>query len=849
MSLNQTLASSLKENNKENPTPLMAQYEKIKNSHPEEIVLFRLGDFYEMFGEDAKKAAPILEVVLTQRQGNPMCGIPYHALNRYLSKLLKSGLRVAIAEQLEDPSQVKGIVKRDIVRVISSGTIIEENLLEEKTNNFLLALSLGSKTSKVGLAGLDISTGEWTIKEIETDEDDAKILNEISLINPAEILIHAETKDRFPNIERIPIQFFDPQELNLNELDLDLKKKLETLKIFPEVFCAVQMAIGYTQKMNPAFLKNLQTPALSPNQENMTLDKETIENLEILKNRDDGTSKKTLLEFLDQTLTAMGGRLLKNWLLAPLIKLEKIQSRIEVVDFFKQELNLRKKARETLKGCSDLERLMVRVSSKSVGPRDLLGLKFSLLKIEKLKKLALYHSSANEEKIWLQNLENKEKEEPHISSFKNENSSLKLPKEIETILNEMEDESDLISLLQNALEDDPPIQLEQGGAIRNGYNSHLDEKRAAANEGKIWLQNLESKEKEATHISTLKVGYTSIFGYYLEVTKSHLSKVPQHWHRKQTLINTERFINEELKSLEEKILGAEEQAFRIEKKLFQELILAVEVRYRQIQKSAKSIAKLDCFLSLAEVADLKALAKPQVEESDELLIKDGWHPIVKESLAAGAFVPNDTFLNSKEHQIIILTGPNMAGKSTYLRQNALIALMAQIGSFVPAKELKIGSGDKLAQGESTFMVEMRETSKILKESSEKSLIILDEVGRGTSTYDGISIAWATIEYLSQKKAKVLFATHYFELTKLASEMDQVKNYNVEAKEWKDTVLFLHKIVPGPADRSYGIHVAQLAGLPNEIILRAKKILNKLEQERISVLYSNQKELNQPELFK
>lgn len=832
----QEKSKTVSSKNDKNLTPLMKQYEQLKAAHSNEILLLRLGDFYEMFNEDAKCAAPVLEVALTQRQGVPMCGIPHHAADRYILKLLKKGFRVSIAEQTEDPETAKGLVSREVVRTISAGTIIEDHLLKEKTNNFLAAVVFENQKSfqtkrkenewRVSLAALDVSTGQFYVTEFESAADFTDLKNELARMSPAEVLILEDS----PDLRRI---FNEASAQRISKTDLE-KIDPETFPILKTIgpkenFLSLQagkMICVYIQKMNPAFLHNIQPPKFYSHSDSMILDRETIENLEILKNSSDGSTHKTLLEFLDRTCTSMGGRLLRQWLIHPLINIQKIGERIESVEFFIQESSKRKIGREILKGISDLERMIVRVSSGHANPRDLIGIKISLSKSNEIKKVLTDQISAATD--------------PFSSVF---------PDQIKNLISQFENCDDLISTLQNTLSDEPPVHLENGGIIRSGYDPYLDEKRKAADEGKKWLQDLELREKERTGISTLKIGYTSVFGYYIEVTKSHLSKVPPSWHRKQTLINVERFVNEELKELESKILGAEEQCLRMERAIFQKVVEFTKTQSEKIRQTAELIAQLDCLMSLSEVAEIKALVKPVIDESDEIKIVDGWHPSVKESLPSGAFVPNDSFLNGTSQHTIILTGPNMSGKSTYLRQTALIVLMAQVGSFLPAKEAKIGavdriftrigSGDRLAQGESTFMVEMQETARIMRYSTSKSLIILDEVGRGTSTYDGISIAWAVVEHLSKNiKPKVLFATHYFELTQLAHEFVGVKNYNVQAKEWQDSVIFLHKIVPGPADKSYGIHVAQLAGLPPEVIQRAKKILRKLEQKHQSLLQLN-----------
>ncbi len=801
-------------------TPLMQQYENLKLRHPREIVFFRLGDFYEMFGEDALKAAPILEVALTHRQKVPMCGVPYHAADRYMAKLLKKGHRIAIAEQLEEPSAAKGLVKRGVTRVISNGTLIEDHLLTEKCNNYLVAVYFSEGFLEFGLAYLDVSTGEFRCAQNACGENLSDCLNEISHLNPAELLLSATNKTLDEALKFIPNQILNPRESGAVSISKILDEAGETLNNFSLAKSSAEMILRYLERTNPEFLNHLKSPEWVNQKEFMVLDAETLENLEILKNSANGSASKTLLEFLDQTLTPMGGRRLRQWLTKPLLQLEKIKARNSAVTFFVEEGTLRQTARAALKNCADLERILSRIVTDRATPRELVHLKNSLVKIEQMKP-------------WVT-----------VANFFRGN----------------EDMSRVIQTIENSIVEEAPATLENGGAIKDSVDADLDEKRKTLKEGNRWLEQLEEKEREQTSISTLRLGYTSVFGYYLEVTKAQLSKVPGHWHRKQTLINTERFISEELKNLEGKILGAQEQSLRIEKALYQKVLDSLKTESSLIRALAQNVAELDCLMAFAEVAEMRGLTQPQWTSNDEIVIKEGWHPVVKESLPLGTFVPNNTQLNSVDQQIIILTGPNMAGKSTYLRQVALILFMAQIGCYVSAAEAKlslvdriftrIGSGDRLAQGQSTFMVEMAETSKILKQATDKSLIILDEVGRGTSTYDGISIAWSVIEYLAKKKGKVLFATHYFELTQLSQILEKVKNYNVEAKEYKDTVIFLHKISPGTADRSYGIHVAQLAGLPLEVIQNAKKILEGLELEHKTLLELNRSEENpQTELFK
>ncbi|OGR83192.1 MAG: DNA mismatch repair protein MutS [Elusimicrobia bacterium RIFCSPLOWO2_01_FULL_54_10] len=792
---------------KENLTPLMKQYEDLKAQYLEEILLFRLGDFYEIFSDDAKKAAPILEVALTQRQGVPMCGVPHHAVARYMAKLLKKRLRVAVAEQMEDPAAAKGIVKRQVVRVISPGTLLEDALLQAQNNNFLVAVSIENKPSqaayRAGLAALDISTGQFFATEMEDDAQFSRLANEIALINPAEIIAEGDIPATVA--PEIPVRL-------LKDIAGDLTD-LAALASRPLARQAAHLAAAYARKMNPGAASMFEAPQWLDASQTLSLDRVTLENLEILRNKESDSTDNTLLEFLDQTVTAMGGRLLKQWLLRPLKNIDGITARHDAVEDLVRNSSLRTEARECLKGALDMERILARAQSGQANPRDVLGLKNSLEKVQALSGLLRGASAL---------LHQKAIEIPDFQSF--------------------------IVHLASAISEDPPIRLENTGAIRDGFNAALDEKRSASREGKNWMAALEARVKEATKISTLKISYTSVFGYYYEVSKSHVSKVPPEWHRKQTLVNAERFIDNELKDLEQKILGAEEQALRMERALFREILESISERASHIRQAARAAAELDCLLALAETADMKSLARPQMDETAVLELEGAWHPVVKDKIAAGMFVPNDCSLSPEGDQIIILTGPNMSGKSTYLRQTALAVLMAQAGSFVPAKKARIGivdailtrigSGDRLAQGESTFMVEMKETAKILREATGRSLVILDEVGRGTSTYDGISIAWAVLEHLNRApKPKVLFATHYFELTHLASELDGVKNFNVQAQERNDTVVFMHKIVPGPADRSYGIHVAKIAGMPGPVVERAKKILARLENEHDSLLKS------------
>ena len=804
----------------------MKQYEELKSAHPSEIVLFRLGDFYEIFGEDARIAAPILEVVLTQRQNVPMCGIPHHAMGRYVSKLLRRNLRLAVAEQMEDPAAAQGLVKREVVRVISPGTVTEEHLLDEKSNNFIAALAFDPERRRAGIAAADITTGRFLVSEACDGPGFSSLSSELARLNPAEILLVRGRTPDSPFLEGAPAHWLDPEDAASGD-----SGRLRGVAD-PLAREAAEMVLAAVRRTHPGTLGMLGEPERIGPESFMALDRETLESLEVLRNRDDGSERGTLLEFLDRTLTPMGGRLLKQWLSRPLNRIEPIALRLESVSFLLRDPGLRAAARGLLKSASDLERVAARIHSGGAGPRDIQGLKNTLSRSLELAALLSEGAAARGEVL----------------------VDREIPGRIRRILEGLGGPEKIIDRVSRTLADDPPASLDDPGTIRPGLDPALDEKLRAAREGREWLNRLESRERETTRIPTLKIGYTSVFGYYFEVTKPHLSKVPPAWHRKQTLVNTERFTNEELKNLESSILGAEEQARRMEREIFADLIGFLKQSTAAIRAIAGSLAELDCLAAFAETAESRALTRPEVDSSDAIHISEGRHPVVECALPSGAFVPNDAVLDDASGKIIILTGPNMSGKSTYLRQTALITLMAQVGSYVPASRARIGlvdriftrigSGDRLAQGQSTFMVEMRETARILEGATARSLVILDEVGRGTSTYDGISIAWAVIEHLARvSRPKVLFATHYFELTGLAASLPGVRNCSVEAREWKDSVVFLHRVVPGPADRSYGIHVAQIAGLPPAVISRAKKILEKLEKEHQSLLQSK-KEPNQ-----
>ena len=812
---------------KDNLTPLMQQYRDIKSQYPGMLLFFRLGDFYEMFGEDAKKASAVLEVVLTARQGIPMCGVPYHSVNSYLKKLIKNGEKIAICEQLEEPGAQKGIVRRGVVRVITPGTILEENLLTSKENNYLVSVFMSADRSKAGIASVDISTGEF----ITTETDSRNLKNELLRLNPGEIIIpesHANEgflKEVLQGIE-VSISSVEDWRFDFGDGKNNITAffKVQSLKPFglddkKWAISAIGGMLAYLEKtQNDKFphFSNIRYYSL---EDYLLLDPIAVKNLELVEGINTRTKENSLLEVIDFTLTPMGGRLLRNWLLRPLLDRAVILERQDSVSFFADEGLSRRKIRELLKGISDIERILSRTATFSAYPREIIALKNSLSQTLEIRR-----------------------------TIENSKDLVSLPKSLKKLAEKLSDQKELCDFILKAVVAEPPAFLKDGGVIKEGYDKELDELRSISSNGKGYISRLEAEERQKTGITNLKVGYTSVFGYFIEITRSNLGSVPQNYIRKQTLTNAERFITPELKALEEKIITAEEKMIKLEQKLYRELLEKVLEYSKEVLATAQGVAEIDVYCSLAEAALDYGYTRPEINDGYELSIKEGRHPFVERKIKSGTFVSNDTLLNADTDQIILLTGPNMAGKSTYLRQAALIVILAQIGSFVPAAEARvgitdriftrIGAGDNLAQNESTFMVEMHETANILNQYTPRSLIILDEVGRGTSTYDGISIAWAAVEYLRNARdkenrgPKVLFATHYFELTELENKMPGIKNYNVSVKEWQNEVIFLHKIVPGAADKSYGIHVAKLAGLPKEVIRKANKILLELENNKL-----------------
>jgi DNA mismatch repair protein MutS len=799
-------------------TPMMLQYRSMRRGLPEDTILFfRLGDFYEMFFEDAKVAAEILDITLTKRHEMPMCGVPYHSSAGYLERLVKAGKKVAICEQVEDPSASKGIVKREITRIVTPGTILDEVTLERNENNFLASLFLGKNF--FGMAMLDLSTGMFWMEEMEDAEAASTnlaryapaecVVAEKQMDNP--LLVDLATANPHTLFTACEDWVFDPlnaQEFLLRHFGVRSLEGFGCTKMEAGIGAA-GAALYYVKtelRRNLAHVRHLETK-LSANY--MVLDETTATNLELVAplhlNRT--ACKATLLHVLDSTSTAMGGRLLREWILRPLNNLEGIEARLEAVDLLFQNQTFLRSLREVLKGIKDLERLLSRIGSAGGNPRDVRGMGVSLKQMPLLKTLL----SGKEGLLG------------------------RLEQQIEALPN-------LAERIDETLVDDPPALLKDGGVIRPGYHAELDELREAATQGKKWLAAFQAAEMERTGIKTLKVRHNKVFGYYIEVSKSNLELVPPEYIRKQTLVNAERFITPELKEYENKIFGAQERSIALEQELFAELRAEVVTHLEAIQHNAAAIAQIDVLSTFAERALANRYVRPKITDGGELKIIDGRHPVVEQMPDAERFVPNDVKLDLQTHQLIIITGPNMAGKSTYIRQVALICIMAHMGCFVPATSAQIGivdrvftrvgASDDLARGRSTFMVEMQETANILNNATSKSLIVLDEIGRGTSTFDGISIAWSVAEYLCKNEnlqAKTLFATHYHELTDLAITLPNVQNYSVLVRERGEAITFLRKIVPGAADKSYGIQVARLAGLPQEVVERAHEILKNLEE--------------------
>jgi DNA mismatch repair protein MutS len=810
-------------------TPVMRQYQEIKARHPQSILFFRLGDFYEMFGLDAQDASQILGLVLTQRQGFPMCGVPFHNAQNYIARLLRAGRKVAIAEQLEAPSKEKKLVARDVVRVVTPGTIVEDELLDPAATNFLIAIE--NDIVGWGAACLDVSTGESWATQTLNDRDHRKLYDLLARVRPAEVIASGAAASALWLRSVLPSKACLTVRESKDSPKANQQPAWAAGSIWRNHHLALNAALAARQYVDEAKfrLRELPEPAYREAGSVMQLDETAIRTLELVEAAS-GEKRHTLWGLLDQCRTPMGSRKLKTWLLHPSTDLREIEHRQNCVEDLLDKPEARQSLGKILQEVADLPRVTSRMATRAASPRDLGALRRSLARLPQLE-------------LWLA-------ETAFSSGLANLAADLReTAKSLEA----------LGAKLVAALVDEPPLKLSDGGLFREGYHKELDELRRLKTDSDQVLAELEERERKATGISTLKAGYNSVFGYYIEISKGQSAKAPASYTRKQTLTNAERYITPELKELETRILSAEEKMLRLEASLFGELRDEAIGFHAPLLRLSELLSELDGFQSLASVAAMHDFVKPKVDFSHDLEIVDGRHPVLAALLPSGTFVANSLTLNARDPQILILTGPNMAGKSTYLRQNALIALLAQIGSFVPAKSARVGVVDKiltrigaqdaLAQGDSTFMVEMKETSHILRSATPRSLVVLDEVGRGTSTFDGISIAWAVLEHLHSsyeangeaggpRGPRTLFATHYFELTELAKSLPGVVNGNVEVKEWSSAegrteVVFLHKIGSGPADRSYGIHVAALAGLPAQLISRAQKILAGLENESAS----------------
>ena len=809
-------------------SPMMQHYLETKKQYKDCVLFYRLGDFYEMFFEDAEIVSRELELTLTgkdcgQEKRAPMSGIPYHAADSYIAKLIEKGYKVAICEQVEDPKQANGIVKREVIRVVTPGTVIESNLLEEKKNNYIMAIYKSGLY--FGISVCDISTGEFLATQIVEHNNFARLLDEISRYSPAEIIVSDMMFNSKTEIEKIKERFetyiskeseesFDGEYELLsgmyNIID-DKNEKIKNLSDKKLAIYAINALLKYLEDTQKTSLDHINTIKIYNTTRYMALDINARRNLEITEKMRDKSKKGTLLWVLDKTSTSMGGRLLRRWLNDPLIDRKEINDRLDAVEELKDSIILRGDVVEALKKVYDIERLAGKISYGNANGRDMISLKNSVKQLPEIKKVLSTTGAGLLKEIY---------------------------ENIDTL-------NDIYEIIEKSIVDEPPIGVKDGGIIKIGYDPEIDKLKLATTEGKKWILELEAKEREQTGIKGLKVGFNKVFGYFIEVTKSNLSMVPDRYVRKQTLTNCERYITEELKNLENQILGAEERVVTLEYNAFCEIRSSIEKQIQRIQKTATLVSTLDVLVSFATVAEDMNYVKPEVDNGGVIDIKEGRHPVIEKMISNSNFVPNDTYLDEEGNRLAIITGPNMAGKSTYMRQVALITLMAQVGSFVPASYAKIGVVDKiftrvgasddLSMGQSTFMVEMMEVATILKEATKNSLVILDEIGRGTSTYDGLSIAWAVAEFIADKEkcgAKTLFATHYHELTELENKVEGVKNYSIAVKEKGEDIIFLRKIVDGGTDESYGVHVARLAGVPQVVTKKANEILQSLERRNV-----------------
>jgi DNA mismatch repair protein MutS len=804
-------------------TPMLQQYRSVKQEHSDSILFFRMGDFYEMFYEDAFIASKVLDIALTSRDKNretavPMCGVPWHSADFYIAKLIKAGHKVAICEQVEDPKLAKGIVERKVIRVITPGTYSDSAQLNPKDHQYLCGIVVNGK--EAGVAFSDLTTGDFRLTQFQIEPGQSNLWEEIESNSPSEILFPMSFQPQgSPNVTTVktPLDDWIFEEEFSKKVLLD-HFSVDSLQSFG---CEGQkLAIGaagavlhYLYQTQKSALRHMNRLSYYERKDYMLLDSQTIRNLELLQNLQNQQREGSLLGVIDLTVTASGGRLIKEWLLKPLISVHEIENRQDAIQEFVDRVIERGILRDELQQVQDLERIASRITLDLVQPRHLISLKHSAWVLPKIKSLlAKLQSSA-----------------------------------LQRVAAEMDTLDDIADWIHAAISDQPPLNVKDGNVIKHGFNAELDELRGLTRSNKSAIAAIEDSERKRSGISTLKVGYNKVFGYYIEVSRGQLSKVPEGFERKQTLVNAERFVTPELKEYEYKILTAEEKIAGLEQQIYSDLCKQIALQILRIQKTATLLAEVDVHAALAQAAASYHFCRPKYHDKDHLKIIDGRHPCVELLNPAERFIPNDAYLDQKEYQILIVTGPNMGGKSTYLRQTALIALLGQIGSFVPAKEAelpvidriftRIGASDNLVKGQSTFMVEMIETAYILNHTTNKSLIILDEIGRGTSTFDGVAIAWAVAEFLhnhSKYGAKTLFATHFHELTELAITCSRVKNFNIAIKEWNDEIVFLRKVQEGAADKSFGIQVARLAGLPPDVIRRAKEILSTLENNSIDL---------------
>jgi DNA mismatch repair protein MutS len=807
----------------ENLSPAMRQFQHFKQKHPDCILFFRMGDFYETFYEDAKTCSKVLGLTLTSRDKGsvnpvPLAGVPYHAIDGYLKKMLQAGYRVAVCEQMEDPKTAKGVVKRDVVRIVTPGTLTDDMLLEDKKDNFLCAIDLDVK-GYAALSWVDISTGHFFVQRVVEKE----LLSELQRLAPAECLLadrrgelfEVETRRLANDIGRLtraiiterPSWYFDPYQAQQRLLKHFSVATLEGFGIGgtdQDLIPPAGAVLEYLSETQRTTLGHIQSLRRISRKEFLQIDPVSLRSLEILQTIRAESRRGSLLTCLDETLTGMGGRMFRNWLCMPLCDVASIESRQDAVQELKENLPVLAPIRELLSNIADTERIAARISTLRASPRDLLGLARTLRQVPKLRQL-------------LGGLQ--------------ANLNAQLAQQCDSM-------DELADLLESAVEPDCPTHLRDGGVIRNGFSADLDRLRSISTDGQSWLRNYQKQESQRTGIANLKVGFNKVFGYYIEITNVAADKVPADYIRKQTVKNAERYITEQLKEYENEVLTAEERALELEQKLFEDLRAQAAQYIPRLQRLAETVAQCDCLACLAYVAGRRNYSRPKVTDDGRLVIREGKHPVLAEMLGA-EFVPNDVELGDGQGQIVVITGPNMSGKSTYIRQTALLVLMAQAGSFIPAQEseiglvdrifTRVGASDELVRGQSTFMVEMTETANIINNATAKSLVILDEVGRGTSTYDGLALAWAITEHLATRlKCRTLFATHYHELTELAELFGNIRNCNVAVREWMDEVVFLHRILPGGTDKSYGIHVAKLAGLPKPILTRSNEILEELE---------------------